>query len=181
MPPFQGLTLIKNFLPLISLVLIKLLIKPIHLCINIFACPKINQYSTGLFVSYSVKHQLHENIFIVQATGVKRNFIADDPELSALSTWLPPLTVKRQWKSVMGPMLYENYSRNLQMYIIISQTVRLGRHFLTSLMSATKAGASPSGSPFLGFVLECALYPTKDRLVWKGLLGTNTLAFQEHQ
>jgi len=100
-----GLTLIKNFLPLISLVLIKLLIKPIHLCINIFACPKINQYSTGLFVSYSVKHQLHENIFIVQATGVKGSFRADVPELSALSTWLPPLTVKRQWKSVMGPML----------------------------------------------------------------------------
>jgi hypothetical protein len=31
----------------------KILIKPIILCRNTFAGPKINQYSTGLFVSYS--------------------------------------------------------------------------------------------------------------------------------
>jgi hypothetical protein len=35
------------------------------LCINTFASPKINQYSTGLFVSYSThgKTQLYESIF----------------------------------------------------------------------------------------------------------------------
>jgi hypothetical protein len=36
-----------------SLHFIKLLIKLIPLCINTFACLKIKQYSTGLFVSYS--------------------------------------------------------------------------------------------------------------------------------
>ncbi len=32
----------------------------IFLCINTFTCLKINQYWTGLFVSYSVKTELHE-------------------------------------------------------------------------------------------------------------------------
>ncbi len=32
-------------------------------CINTFECPKINQYWTGLFVSYSVQTQLHKSIF----------------------------------------------------------------------------------------------------------------------
>jgi hypothetical protein len=33
------------------------------LCINTFACLKINQYSTGLFVSYSQKNPIVQNYF----------------------------------------------------------------------------------------------------------------------
>jgi hypothetical protein len=62
MPPIQPFTLIKNSLLLIPFILIKLLMKPILLCIiNTFACLKINQYSTGLFVSYSVKNPIAPN------------------------------------------------------------------------------------------------------------------------
>ncbi len=34
---------------------------PIPLCLNTFACLKINQYSTGLFVSYSGKNPIAQN------------------------------------------------------------------------------------------------------------------------
>ncbi len=34
------------------------LIKPLLLCINTFTCLKINKYSTGLFVSYSLKNPI---------------------------------------------------------------------------------------------------------------------------
>jgi len=53
----SGLTLIKNSLLLISFVLIK----PIPLSINTFACLKINQDSTGLFVSYSEENPIAQN------------------------------------------------------------------------------------------------------------------------
>jgi hypothetical protein len=58
MLPFQGFTLIKYSLLLIPFVLIDLLIKTIILCINTFACLKINQYSSGLFVSYLRKNPI---------------------------------------------------------------------------------------------------------------------------
>ncbi len=57
-PPIWPFTLIKNSPLLIPFISIKLLIKPILLWINTFVCLKINQYSTGLFVSYSVKNPI---------------------------------------------------------------------------------------------------------------------------
>ncbi len=38
------------------------LIKPFSLCINTFVCLKINQYSTGLFVSYSRKNPIAQTL-----------------------------------------------------------------------------------------------------------------------
>jgi hypothetical protein len=62
-PPIRPFTLIKNSLLLIPFVLIKRLIKLILLCINTFACLKVNQYSTRLFISYSVKNPIAQNYF----------------------------------------------------------------------------------------------------------------------
>ncbi len=53
MPPIGPFTLIKKLDSFNPIYLIQLLIKQILLCINTFACLKINQCSTGLFVSYS--------------------------------------------------------------------------------------------------------------------------------
>jgi hypothetical protein len=53
--------------------------------------------------------------------------------------------------------------------------------FQPSLMFAGKAGAYSSEAPFrcstLGYPLAS---PTNKRLGWKGLLGTNTLAYYEN-
>ncbi len=56
-----GLSLIKNPLPFKSNSFNYLLIKPFDLCINIFACLKINQYSTGLSVGCSSKNPIAGN------------------------------------------------------------------------------------------------------------------------
>ncbi len=55
-------TFIKNC-PAFNHIFNQVLIKPSQLCINTLACLKINQYSTGLFVSYSThrKTQLYKN------------------------------------------------------------------------------------------------------------------------
>jgi len=54
----------------------------------------------------------------------------------------------------------------------------LGKAFQDSTVFAGKAGAHPGeGAPLLGRLL---VFPTNNRLDWKGLPGTNTLAYYEH-
>ncbi len=54
----SAFALIKNSLDFNFLYLIKHFNRAKTLCINTFACLKINQHSTGLFVSYSVKNPI---------------------------------------------------------------------------------------------------------------------------
>jgi hypothetical protein len=43
-------------------------------CINTFACPKINQYSTGLFVSYSRKNSNAQKYIFCYLAKLKDTF-----------------------------------------------------------------------------------------------------------
>jgi len=56
-------TFIKNFPAFNSPLFNQVLIKSFVLCISTFACLKINQYSTGLFVSYSRINPIVRNYF----------------------------------------------------------------------------------------------------------------------
>jgi hypothetical protein len=55
------------------------------------------------------------------------------------------------------------------------------KHFLPSLVLEIKAGAclteAPFGAPLYGKLLAL---PTSIKLDWKGLSGSNTLAYYEH-
>jgi hypothetical protein len=66
--PFKTTPLIKNSPILIILLLSFSFNHAIIFCINTCAIVLINQYSTGLFVSYSIITQLHENIDHVVTT-----------------------------------------------------------------------------------------------------------------
>ncbi len=57
-----GLTLIKNLSLPFNLTLLITLIKQLNFCVNTFSSLKINQYSNGLFVSYSRKNPIAQNM-----------------------------------------------------------------------------------------------------------------------
>ena len=69
------------------------LIKHFKLCIDTHACLEINQYSTGLFVSYSThrKTQLYKNKNLLSHFNTKMELIGESGLLSTLPSQWPEL------------------------------------------------------------------------------------------
>jgi hypothetical protein len=108
------------------------------------------------------KLKLYFFIFLQKTTYLIEEVNSIVPSPSANVPW------GRYYKTFFG--------RNLRIFII-SQSVVPGKPFQPSLVFAGKARAYPSEAPF-----RCKLLasPTNITLDWKGLPGTNTLAYNEN-
>ncbi len=84
------------------------LIKPLLLCINTFTCLKINQYSSGLFVSYSLKNPIVRK-FVVPNVKMAQRKIRNCVSVWCLSVTKFHTKMGWWWTLVTDLLLYGVY------------------------------------------------------------------------